>query len=213
MAEPPAPKPAKAPVRGRPRWIIVPILAVLAVLTWFADQTISDALSYEEFREDLEPVLRGVLGAMGYVILLIVLGSYPNGRRLCLGFLATMLLSTFVTHALKLGIGRGRPQLELGPAHYQPFHAREGDLESFPSGHASAAAAMAVLMGMYFPRARRVFYAMAAIVGFERIVTDKHYLSDVLAGYAVGILAVLVCLRALGRQFYVIENAELRTEN
>ncbi|MBN2447138.1 MAG: phosphatase PAP2 family protein [Phycisphaerae bacterium] len=146
--------------------------------------------------------IRSAQGAVGWALILGLLGLHANGARLCGGFLAAVLLSTAVTHLLKWAIGRARPQTDLGLLHFEPFHGGLGDLESLPSGHSSAAATLAVLLGIYFPRARPLFYAFALMVGFSRVVADKHFLSDVLAGFMVGTASVLLCVRLLGKSYY-----------
>jgi undecaprenyl-diphosphatase len=66
---------------------------------------------------------------------------------------------------------------------------------SFPSGHAqSATVAAAVLLLVFLPAlrgARRrlavvVAVAFVAAIGFARVALGVHYVSDVLAGYALG---------------------------
>ena len=84
---------------------------------------------------------------------------------------------------------RARPEKQLGiEVHSVP---------SFPSGHSMfAVLALGLLAYMLVPRMPSLFWkwgiALAALllvlfVGFSRAFENGHYLSDVLAGYAVGI--------------------------
>ena len=57
---------------------------------------------------------------------------------------------------------------------------------SFPSGHATMAMAMAVVLTYYFPKARASVYVLAVLIGFSRVYFGVHYLSDVLAGFVLG---------------------------
>jgi len=65
----------------------------------------------------------------------------------------------------------------------------------FPSGHTTLAFATACILSICLPRGRWIFYALAAIVGIERIAEYTHYLSDVVAGAGLGILAAHLTLR------------------
>jgi undecaprenyl-diphosphatase len=58
---------------------------------------------------------------------------------------------------------------------------------SLPSGHAATAFAAAVAVGLFYPRLRRPLLAMAAVVALSRVYLGVHYLSDVVAGAALGI--------------------------
>lgn len=185
----------------RVHWWVLVIGAALVVAAWLVDQSVTDRLTHEVVRQEVERWLAVALGLGPYLIILAILASLPNARRLWVGFLAPVLSSTLVSHVLKWLIGRGRPRLGLGAWHFEPLAG--ADLcDSFPSGHTSAAAAVAILLGIYFPRARWVFYFLAAVVGLERIVTRWHFLSDVLAGYVLGVLWVYACVRLLGGAFY-----------
>lgn len=71
------------------------------------------------------------------------------------------------------------------------------NLPGFPSGHAVSAVALFGLLAYFFaPKMRtsfwKTFVVAAALfiivfIGFTRVFTAGHYLTDVLAGYAVGI--------------------------
>jgi membrane-associated phospholipid phosphatase len=86
---------------------------------------------------------------------------------------------------LKAATGRARPSDSPGdPSEFEPFH---GDA-SFPSGHTTVAFAFASALteetqSRWVPW---VAYPAAAAVGWARIVQDQHWLSDVVAGAALG---------------------------
>jgi membrane-associated phospholipid phosphatase len=102
-----------------------------------------------------------------------------------------VVAAVFVRHltsALKESFGRVRPPFEDGGAEY-------GSL-SFPSGHSSGIATL-VTMGLVLawpllaPRARRLWAVIGALlvllVGLTRLWLGVHYLSDVVAGWALGL--------------------------
>ena len=66
---------------------------------------------------------------------------------------------------------------------------------SFPSGHATLAAAMAVVLAYHFPKARYLVIGVALLVGISRIYFGVHYLSDVLAGFMLGIIVGALSIR------------------
>lgn len=93
-----------------------------------------------------------------------------------------------VTTALKDFFDRVRPPFEDGGAGYQSL--------SFPSGHSSGIATL-VTVGLVLawphlaPRARRLWAGtgvlLVLVVGFTRMWLGVHYLSDVVAGWALGV--------------------------
>lgn len=60
--------------------------------------------------------------------------------------------------------------------------------QSFPSAHVATAVGLCVALNVMFPRGRRFFATLAALVALQRIATGAHYLSDTLWGAAVGYL-------------------------
>lgn len=70
--------------------------------------------------------------------------------------------------------------------------------ESFPSAHTATAVAFATALACLYPQSRRFLFALAALVGLQRIVSGAHYLSDVCCGAAVGWLVASAVLRLPG---------------
>lgn len=71
---------------------------------------------------------------------------------------------------------------------------------SFPSGHTAQAFAVATAVTLLFPRWGWVALFAAAMTGTERILSNSHYLSDVIAGAGLGACgALLVWSLARGR--------------
>jgi membrane-associated phospholipid phosphatase len=90
------------------------------------------------------------------------------------GEMARALVYTGVTvTALKLGVQRTRPN---------------GGTWSFPSGHTAAAFSVASILAHHFGRLAAIpAYVLAVGTGLGRMEDRKHYLSDVIAGAAVGL--------------------------
>jgi membrane-associated phospholipid phosphatase len=81
---------------------------------------------------------------------------------------------------------------------------------SFPSGHTAAAAAYCAVVIVIFERTRAVWIrtlavalavAVPLIVGVSRIYRGDHYLTDVLAGLLLGLVAVLAAYLVVRRAF------------
>jgi undecaprenyl-diphosphatase len=60
------------------------------------------------------------------------------------------------------------------------------DQFSFPSGHTITAFAAAVSLGTFYPEALPALLFCAASIAASRILLGMHFLSDVLAGAAIG---------------------------
>ena len=65
---------------------------------------------------------------------------------------------------------------------------------SFPSGHSTDAVAMYGSLGRYFKKKWLIAAALALplLVGFSRVVVGAHYPTDVFAGWALGLLVMLL---------------------
>lgn len=198
--------PTQQPPHSR-RMILIAALAILVVglLASLADRAVSEWLTRADVRQSIEDALAIPLAAALYVFLLAILASFANWKRLFVGFLTPVALTALLVHALKFLVGRARPRLHLGSATFRPFQFVEG-FDSFPSASSAAALTISLLLGIYFPRWRYVFYVLALLVGLERVLHEWHYLSDVLAGFAVATLCVLVCVHGLGPRYYRLES-------
>ena len=117
----------------------------------------------------------------GYVQVGAALGTYAVGRfrhkpRLTAvgaDLIEAQMVSGVLTQGLKLAIPRHRP---------------DGRPDSFPSGHASAAFTTAGVLQRHFGwKVGVAAYGAAAYIGTSRMSENRHYLSDVLFGAAIGI--------------------------
>jgi len=64
--------------------------------------------------------------------------------------------------------------------------------DSFPSGHATAAFAVATMQAHYHPNQAIFWYAGASAIAYSRVKLRRHYTRDILAGAAVGIVTARV---------------------
>ena len=121
---------------------------------------------------------------------------------------AAVALSNIAVNALKLAAGRARPKLidTHGPAHLAPFSGTSG-FDSFPSGHAATAFALATALGLMLPQTRAFAFGLAALIAASRLVLDKHYFSDVAAGAAIGVILTLWAARWMEARSIVFARA------
>lgn len=116
----------------------------------------------------------------------------PEMRRAGLRALEALAISSIGTTALKVSVGRSRPGDGREEDAFHPFRLSSTNW-SFPSGHTSAAFAVAAALsselGPEHGWVPFVAYPAAAWVGVSRVVDGKHWASDAFAGAAVGVLS------------------------
>lgn len=113
--------------------------------------------------------------------------------RLMAAFCPAVVVSAAIAESLtKAVVQRSRPATAAA-AHVHGL--------SFPSGHATAAAALAVGISVLLPAAgvhhRRlagfVLTGYVVLIGLSRLVLGVHYLTDVVAGIVLGATTVVIC--------------------
>ncbi len=103
-------------------------------------------------------------------------------------FIGIFITATIVI-ALKFLIRRQRPEGEWGSIY------RRTDPHSFPSGHAARATMLAVLVvGLGPAWLVPIMLIWAPLVTLSRVAMDLHYLSDAVAGAALGIAVGIAML-------------------
>jgi undecaprenyl-diphosphatase len=128
---------------------------------------------------------------MGLVILLF--GGYDRFQAVGAGALAAGTgIAVFLR--LKKATGRRRP-CALEPHCWAKL--LPPDQFSFPSGHTITAFAVAVSLSMFYPSLAIGLLFCAVSVAASRILTGMHFLSDVLAGAAIGTLLAYLSVQAL----------------
>ena len=157
-----------------------------AVLIWFVEN-----------RTDVLITLARLLSALGSfvgltivsVMIAIFVKARGWGWRLAASPFMALLIASLTSTVAKALFGRERPPVVV--------HATTVTLAAFPSGHATDAAACflaaAFLLALTVAHYRYVQVLLlvaglllAALVGLSRLVLGVHWLSDVIAGWALG---------------------------
>lgn len=201
--------------------ILVPFTALLSLvetkwspLRHLDDDATRSLNDYMVHHEALVHPLRATSYVFhAWVFRLIITGLaiwlfYRGAKRLAVWATVTLIAAGVLDVVLKVLVDRPRPEL-----HSPIAHAPGG---SFPSGHAlTAAMGCAVIVLMLLPvlsRAWRVTAWIAATVitiaaGICRVALGVHYVSDVLAGWILGVAIVVATVagfetwrRAEGRE-------------
>lgn len=122
-------------------------------------------------------------------------GTARLGRRA----LEATLASTAVVALMKIGFGRARPSSGLPPDDFRPG-TLDRERYAFPSGHTAHAFALAATLDHELESAwvPWLAYPLAAGVGASRVVGRRHWVTDVVAGAAVGIVTSRVLDRLHG---------------
>ena len=113
------------------------------------------------------------------------------------------LLAGLVANILKPIFGRWRPKayFEMDGAYgFDPFSGIGYIHASFPSGHSFSAMAMMAGLAICFPKWRIPCFLVGGIVGLSRVLLKAHYVSDVIAGLALGYLFAHVLQKLLEKR-------------
>ena len=200
-----------------------PVMAASAVILVLAAAFLDPAVTLEVRRMDGAGLLfmRAITDAAKstvYLVLsaaIVAAAAVPDWRRTSLAVRRRLFVATgqaaFVFAAIagpgiainiaKQIIGRGRPQLfaDHGAFVFAPLRF-DYLWQSFPSGHATTAGSIGMIIALFHPRLGLAALALAAILALARIPAGAHYLSDVVAGYAIGTLSVLALAYWLARR-------------
>jgi membrane-associated phospholipid phosphatase len=165
------------------------------VLNWFVDHRTDVWVNTAKF-------VSTVAGFASLACVGVVLGLWlwPRGWHLAIAPLISLLLAGLASTVAKAAFGRARPSIVVREAHVTS--------PAFPSGHAADAAgfflAAAFVLALTIAHQRRtqllvvgVGMFFAVVVGLSRLILAVHWLSDVVAGWALGTavaIAVVVVL-------------------
>ena len=138
------------------------------------------------------------LWAVGRYVIAPVEGESRTNTWSHLGFdlMRVQILSQALVQGLKYSVRRDRPT---------------GECCSFPSGHATSAFAAAAVLERHFGyRGSWPALAGATYVATSRLVDNRHFLSDVVFGAALGTAAGWTVVGTHGRDQYALQPVPVR---
>lgn len=116
------------------------------------------------------------------------------GWQSLLAHMAVALLVTVLKHA----VGRPRPKFNHAGG-IQLWPSMDNGFDSFPSGHAAASFAVAAVLARRYPATGWLWYGAAGVVAISRILRGSHFLTDVMTGVVLGLVAGWIVSRPLER--------------
>lgn len=129
----------------------------------------------------------------------MVLHEWPDRARRWRGTLitASAALGGILCELLKLLLRRERPMAHDGEYVFRAFSERPFSTSglALPSSHAAVAFSAAAMLAHLFPRARIVWFALAAGCGLSRVLARAHFLSDVVLAALCGIVVAALLWR------------------
>jgi membrane-associated phospholipid phosphatase len=178
----------------------------LLIVAFAMDRAVAEWVARTVPFDGLGKVARRIIRLPGYfpfTLAIAALLAFIHPRRMAAAI--SLILSGIAAGALysviKWTVGRHRPIVGIHPFRFTPFpggflglfHAEKA--LCFPSGDATLAFATAASLAILLPRGRWAWYAAAVIVAAERVLENAHYVSDVVAGAGIGVMAGAIITR------------------
>lgn len=161
--------------------------AVADALVPFAEDAAVKALGGVSDLSDQEPLYAAAGAVLATAVVMRDGPTWRTGTRI----LAAHLLATALRGIVKKLVDRTRPEAAARRGDYvlREGQRHESDFNSFPSGHTAGAVAVAMAVGRDHKGARLPAFGLATLSGAAQIIRSKHYVTDVVAGAAIGLAA------------------------
>jgi membrane-associated phospholipid phosphatase len=175
---------------------IVGLGAGLALAAHPADTRVTHSASSSSAADatfDSGQMIGGGMLQIGAAVGAYAIGRVGGNTRLAMvgrDLVRAQVLDAILTQGIKFAVQRQRP---------------DGSSYSFPSGHASTAFTTATVLQRYYGwKVGAPAFGLAAYVGANRLTENRHYLSDVAFGAAIGVLAGRTSTLHLGGSRFVL---------
>lgn len=189
------------PAPSLPLRTFAAILVILAVAAALDRAVFTYVIWTDVYSEDWGRLLRVMGHLPTWLVAALALWLHDRGEKGRPPALRALLLAGSATLAglaaeiLKLLLRRERPLPHDGDWVFRAFTERplsSGGL-ALPSSHAAVAFGAAAMLAYLFPRARWVWFGLAAGCGVTRLLARAHFLTDVVVSalVALGIAALL----------------------
>ena len=141
---------------------------------------------------DFLPVLVGFITAIAWIAFFYLTrkGIYNTHTRFFQLIAVTVPLANLVKWLLKLAFGRINTRFWLLHPRATEFHWFHGsaNFNGFPSGHMTVFTVLIIALSIYYPRYQTLYVACLALLALALIMTNYHFLSDIIAGAYVGLV-------------------------
>jgi membrane-associated phospholipid phosphatase len=175
-------------------WIKLGVITSVTGMLFFIDDDIQQfALKHQNSRNDRIFNLDKIYGNK-YTIAMTV-GIYglgfifdePEIRRMGLNSFESFLYSALLMSTLKMAFGRHRPDVGDGQWFFEPGQIKD-PYQSLPSGHATVSVAVSTAMAKSIDNVlwKIFWYSGGALVAMSRVYHNRHWVSDVFFGAAIG---------------------------
>jgi len=148
-------------IRGSSCVVLIIVLVLMTAGAWCGESGDGDERTWRAVSDSIVPFL-----AVSELTLAME-GRHEAGQTA-----KALVVTALVTQGLKIVTHDKRPD--------------GGSYDSFPSGHTSAAFAMATCLAAYKPGLGLLAYGAAAAIGYSRIEVKAHEWDDVIAGALIG---------------------------
>ena len=172
-------------------WIVIALVAFAASLidTWAFHHLQKPNVYDQDWGRALRSIGYWPLWMLMSLALWLVDRKRGQGYRRAAFLAGSITVAGLLGELLKLIVRRERPGTHDGLYGFRPFadHPFSGRNFGMPSSHAVIAFSGAAALSVLFPEATVVWYALAIGCGVTRVLAGAHFVSDVVAGAAIGI--------------------------
>jgi membrane-associated phospholipid phosphatase len=189
-------------------WTVGSIIAAIAIaVAFYFDASVANFMATHQNRS-----LRGFMQNVSrfgdwwehFLVGLALMGvawwrGNKKWQRILLSMLIALSIAGLTGRVIKVTTGRARPSVKAEQMWNGP-RVSGSKYHSFPSGHVDASMGF---FGMLLLARRRIGLAclpIPIVIGFSRLYLGAHYLSDVVCGAALGILAASIVWRFARRR-------------
>lgn len=183
-----------------------PLLAVLVSIRFLDARIALDVMALLNSSKMLQSSTSDIPDALFLLVSIgsgLLLGNYlilsykgVNSKNKQFSLLAgsALPLAFFLKWAFKFVFGRTNTRFWLANQMSGDFHWFHGGgvYSGFPSGHMTVFSAFFAAIWLFYPRYRSISLGLALILALALIATDYHFLSDVIAGAYLGLLATCI---------------------
>ncbi len=180
-------------VKNKKGVLVLVLMIILFILSLYFDSDIVKGISHIK-NAFLDKALMALTFTSTEIIIFFILASIilwsKNRAKWIMPLWFTGVLSFIASFILKISIQRPRP-FQLGLIEISSFLIKNSyylwDF-SFPSAQTMFVFCTIPILSKEIPKLKYAWIALACLVGFSRIYFGFHFLSDVIAGAAIGYL-------------------------